>query len=941
MIIKNFWVRNRIIFVTFFVAIAIMLFAFAVNGLYPFGDRQILVIDAWHQYYPFLSVFQEKLQTGGSLLYSHDIGLGNNFYLLSSYYNNSPLNFLTVFFPRGSLREFMMIATAIKIALAAAFSAIYLRYLYKRSGALLVVFSLLYAFSAFFMGYYWCIMWLDAAALLPLIIMGLHKAMKGESELQYILTLALAIISNYYIAYMVCLFIAIYYIYLSFTFHRPTSIWQFVKTSSHIVICSLIAVGISAFVLYPTIKGMQLASSAKFTFPSKFKFNGDLMTMVERMFVGQKPSVVKGDPNLYTGALGILMTFLYLTISRVKVREKVASFLLLLFMLVSLTAIPINFIWHGFHYTNGIPFRYAFIFSFLIMSFAYRGLIFMHFGRAKYIPMAIVGIIIYLFLGDRAGLAKTVVYSGIATALVYGVSVYLYNDSQLRKKTFNIILLVAVILEMTASAIVGVAVTGTSKRSSYPLDSKDYKKIIESIEDFDKSDYRMETMKPYSTNDSSLYGYRGGSVFSSTINSKVTDFMVRLGAMAAVRSNRYSVPVGTPVFNSILNIKYFMGRGELGIKKYEGLRELSEEGKVVLYENKYHLPLGFFVPLSATTYNHRGDPFEVQESLFAAFSGQGGELFTTIKENEINGKNMNISPSTGIRNNFKLADSGREGEASLKYEFKEKGNYYFYLYSTKTENATLEIKRGEESSKQVYKPMRGIIIPLGLIEAGNTLNVDFKTKKGQNSFFEYRMVKMDLEKFKNSYNILASRGLEITHFSDTKIEGEIDAPEDGYVYISIPYERGWSLKVNGNSQNLSGLKDALMLVPVKAGQNSISLSYLPDGLRPGLMISAIMLLTALIMTGKFDFLFSSKKKSKRQAELVQEQENLATREVQEVKEVQEVQEVQKVKGMHRAQEVPPLSEIEPELIEIERQEDQGMDQAIEIKIGDGDKNGNN
>ena len=66
----------------------------------PFGDQQILVVDFWHQYYPFLRLLHEKLQHGGSLLYTWDSGLGSNFVSIFAYYAASPLNLLTALVPK-------------------------------------------------------------------------------------------------------------------------------------------------------------------------------------------------------------------------------------------------------------------------------------------------------------------------------------------------------------------------------------------------------------------------------------------------------------------------------------------------------------------------------------------------------------------------------------------------------------------------------------------------------------------------------------------------------------------------------------------------------------------------------------------------------------------------------------------------------------------------
>ena len=77
---------------SFIIPAVIMTLAFKKNGIHPFGDNQMLVVDLWHQYFPFFKVVREKLMSGGSFLYSWSNGLGTNFLSLISYYAASPLN---------------------------------------------------------------------------------------------------------------------------------------------------------------------------------------------------------------------------------------------------------------------------------------------------------------------------------------------------------------------------------------------------------------------------------------------------------------------------------------------------------------------------------------------------------------------------------------------------------------------------------------------------------------------------------------------------------------------------------------------------------------------------------------------------------------------------------------------------------------------------------
>ena len=94
--------RNEGLWIAFAAPILIMLIIFIQRGIFPFRDQTYLRTDLYHQYAPFFSEFRHKLQTGGSLLYSWDIGLGVNFAALYAYYLASPLNWLLILCPKGT-----------------------------------------------------------------------------------------------------------------------------------------------------------------------------------------------------------------------------------------------------------------------------------------------------------------------------------------------------------------------------------------------------------------------------------------------------------------------------------------------------------------------------------------------------------------------------------------------------------------------------------------------------------------------------------------------------------------------------------------------------------------------------------------------------------------------------------------------------------------------
>jgi uncharacterized membrane protein YfhO len=56
------------------------------RGVFPIGNRDVLTIDLYHQYAPFLAEMQARLRSLDGLFYSWSGGLGTNFYALLAYY---------------------------------------------------------------------------------------------------------------------------------------------------------------------------------------------------------------------------------------------------------------------------------------------------------------------------------------------------------------------------------------------------------------------------------------------------------------------------------------------------------------------------------------------------------------------------------------------------------------------------------------------------------------------------------------------------------------------------------------------------------------------------------------------------------------------------------------------------------------------------------------
>ena len=393
------------LFLAFFIPFILIFFAFKVMGVSPFGTNQILVTDLWHQYYPFMVDFQDKLQHGGSLLWTWKSGGGTNYVALMSYYLASPLNFFSILVPADKLREFLYIITCVKIGLAGFFYALFLKITFKRKDVSITAFGIMYALCSFIVGYYWNVIWLDTIALLPLVIAGTIALLKEGKFRLYVIALALSILANYYIGLFTCIFVFLVSLgYCIVEFKGWKNLFsRFLRMAG----CSILSVMMSAMLTLPAYFALHYTHSSDNTFPAQFSINigstadfGGVLEGIGKTIANSvaftQPTNKEGLPNVYCGVFIIFFAILYFFCSKIKKRERIFCGALLLFFMLSFIIRQLDYVWHGFHFPNMLPHRFSFLYSFVLIYMAFR--VFMYIDSVKLgsVIGAILGFALYL-----------------------------------------------------------------------------------------------------------------------------------------------------------------------------------------------------------------------------------------------------------------------------------------------------------------------------------------------------------------------------------------------------------------------------------------------------------------------------------------------------------------------------------------------------------------
>lgn len=87
--------------------------------------------------------------------------------------------------------------------------------------------------------------------------------------------------------------------------------------------------------------------------------------------------------------------------------------------------------------------------------------------------------------------------------------------------------------------------------------------------------------------------------------------------------------------------------------------------------------------------------------------------------------------------------------------------------------------------------------------------------------------------------VLQGTGLRIQTFASNHIVGTINPTKPGILVFSIPFNRGWSLKVDGVETPLMRANFGMLAAPVAAGTHAIELEFQLPGQRVGAMLGAL------------------------------------------------------------------------------------------------------
>ena len=852
---------------------AILLLAYVVFGVYPFGKRSVLSLDLNAQYVYYYDYMYDVFAGKESLFYSWSRNLSGEFMGIIGYYLASPFNILVWLFPRKMITEGLLTMMVAKAA-AAGLSCCFLLKKHRGYGNLTaVMFSVMYALCGFFVVQTMNPMWLDGVIALPLVVMGIEWICDKKSPALYVLSLLYIFVANFYIGYMTGIFSALYYLY--YLASGKSSRTCFGDVCGSVVtfgISSMSAILMSCFMILPVYKSL---SNGKFTF-SDPDFSPAESFQIADSFIKFFPTTydtvrMEGLPILYCGTLALVFAAVYFISRSARARERIAGGALIGVLFLSMYIRPLDMLWHGGQMPNWLPYRYSFLISFLLVLFGAQAFESLQKGVSGRGMGAAFGVLLAMLLWAdyNAGheYFDTTLIIVIPLCVLALMCILAYAYMKKGGRALAITLAAAVCLECfmnTAMTLYDMHDDIVfSDRSTYLGDIPYSRVITDAIHERDDSFYRMEKTYHRTVNDPIALRMYGMSHSSSTLNSKAIALLGDLGFSAREHYTRYDG--ATMLTDDIFGVKYVLSKYACYVP-YTDTIDIENELGVVVYENADALGLAYLADggINGWDYSDGEDvprsekesPFLVQNALAKELTGDEAlTVFRPIDEVAFDSRNIKLGATTDAHTSCKKKNEDSEAWISFEVTMPESGALYMYL-PTDYERETYIYVNGKYLSNYFKYENYGTEY-LGTYDEGESVKVKLELREDAVYYKSTQFYYVDggeLSRFQQEMGAL-NPATSVVRESGTRLAITASAAQDCTLFTTIPAEEGWSAYIDGEPAKLSKtMNGALMCLDVPQGEHEITLVFFPAGLKAGLILTGLGVITFALMLAYLSFI---------------------------------------------------------------------------------------
>ena len=803
------------------------LLALKISHIYPFGDNTIIYHDMQYQYLDYLTYFRNLLHGSGNIAYSFSIGMGEGTAAFFAYYLASPFNIILAFFSEDKIVLGITFLIMLKLASSAVTMFIYLSKRFSLSN----LSALLLALSYSMMGYNVLncsnIMWLDGIIILPLIALGIHNLVYQNKKIMYFFALWYGIITNWYIGYMLCIFAVVYFIVENVLYYMKNKQNKkgLFKSCTNFVFVSILSGMATMVLILPQTLQMLSQGESDFLKGIRANFNCSFLEGFKDLFLnGEKLTKQQTNPPIYVGSFPIICIASLFVNKKERISKKYFALILICIGMAAYIFNPLHYLFSVMKIPSNHYYRHAFLFSFLLIMLA--GMALQAGIKAHGVLAAFIIGLLYDFVLNYED--KTSFYFGLTCMILIGIFMLCYKlllDKQKNKLCTALLATLLILfvgfehvkdwnLELTDHTYTNSRITNYNQEISSIMN--DIKREDSSIYRIDKTSARFSNYNcSVSQSESMSFDYSSISHYSSTRNVALSEFLMNNGYASVTKLTPYH-PI--PVMDALLGVKYVIGQ-ELP-SDYHQLTNIGSENAHV-YQNPYYSGMAYIVQNnlkgSTSLLPYSENPFESQSAFISAISGLQDNYYFYNATTQI--------------------DTDHSCYCVWEIHVTHNGPLYAYI---KNGSKNLNISVNDDLHFENYW-FNNSIRYIGEFKQGDIVRI--KASNGTNADqFELYATTLNYNSVTKALDVIRANNISITDWKDGEVKAHITANQNSQIMFTIPYEKGWIVKVNGSRVNYSDYAGAFITFNVPAGENDITMYFRTPGLTTGFIISILSIL---------------------------------------------------------------------------------------------------
>lgn len=833
----------------FLISILIYVFILIIDDAYPFGEKCFLVHDAYIQYNNMLHILIEWIHSSDKSAILWDKGLGVGIYQDLLYYCMSPFNIIAIILGERYVELSLVIIIIVKSSCISVAALYFFEHTNKRrcDGSLGIVSlklisvlcSMAYGFCGYVLAYGHNIIWLDGMIIFPIIAIGIERLVDKCNWQLYLACLAISFIVNFYYAFYICLFAVLY-----FLLENRNSFKEFIKKGFLFAGISVLAAMIAGGVLIPAAYViMNSAPSSGGIHQAGIENWGHIGEYISSFYpFKQITSKSLFNHNSFCGSIVIFLAVLFFVSKISTIKQKVKYAIVLLFLVLGLNWIRLNYILHGFAITHGMGNRFAIILTFVLLIMGYMVLI--NIDRLKlkeaFVAFGITGIIFMISIIDNRNMSVPWAYLVfIFLIIMYTILIVLYVKRSIKLGTLVAWMLITWICELCGNAFYTMPNKTNDIQMTDRIGLEYWSEVYDNLSNEVSERKTALIYENYAPKTETSW-------YSSMVNGNTIRAFGSMG-MGHFDNVEYIYNGTTPLTALLFNVRNVLTNeeGTLG-----GYHIIDDNDIYKIYEADDLAGMGFVLDKEILKWTGTKYAAENQNDFINLGCGISGELFNEVVLDDIE-ESFNIMDIIDMKEGYYLyRNKSSMFSPNVHIDFVADREMELYLFSSDNMYQTVLVKVDDEVVVSSRYYLTEFVSTIGNVKKGQHVTIILFGGAEYEECGEkhFKLYSFDRDLFEQAKDKIINETLQFTGYAGNKFTGKIFSENGGILYLAFPYNDGYEIKVDGMVTDKIKLGEGFMGINIDAGEHVVTIEYNTPGMKLGIYISIIGILGFILLS---------------------------------------------------------------------------------------------